>query len=800
MGASNLGNMGSDLDDRRAERDARMNPPEHAPMQGGDLDSFFDDDSTDSLGGGLSLGLDTPATPSAGGFDMGQNTQMLMQGQQNQYGMQGQGYANKQQAKDDMEAKFYDFLTKLGRTGIDFVKDFISSFKLLNPKFWTKWGSNSFVSGLVFCLIGVVTAILGLSIALDIIIAGVLSSMAGVLVLMLNLEKAKCYDSPYNEDTQPVQVPMADEWEINETDGVEEEFDDPFEEEFFEEDDPFEDIDEDDSSGIDPFASGSDVFDPFSSNKSESSVSIEDSVTQLQTFDKGVVTREYLFEVFTRVLPSKNSDFAKVTEIDPDSDTFITWESCLRDAAEVHGAKESSLPELIKLEETMFTIKMTCTRPAGFKLENVAEEISKLYAHSGGNYKAGVFATSLAVGKTCIITVFTNEGGLVTLKDMYSSCRGYMLDTGNHMPVVLGIDEGGKCITYDFKNTESVLITGMTRSGKSWCVQSMLTQMCALVPPSELNLYICDPKDGISDFNSFTLPHVKKFVSGDGNILQTLRSVVKDLAPKRKTIIGNAKCVNIWDFKAKYPSVHFPVIYIVIDEVVTLAERMNKEDKSEFQGLLVELISQLPACGIRAFLVPHVVKNDIIAKTATDLISSRFSVRGDAAHIESSTGTKPKDFPYKLSNKGDMAVRIPDLSPDTLFIHSPAITPSNEGNSQLFDYLRQVWLKIEPDEFEDSVCKNIDGVKEIESKVNNLDLNNVDDIDIFNNTTKVKEKPKNKGLGLFSRRSEKEKVKEVVRNSVDLDDIDDIDIFDNSSIIEERAKDKGGQEDDYFSL
>lgn len=46
---------------------------------------------------------------------------------------------------------------------------------------------------------------------------------------------------------------------------------------------------------------------------------------------------------------------------------------------------------------------------------------------------------------------------------------------------------------------------------------------------------------------------------------------------------------------------------------------------------------------IRAFLIPHVVKNDIIAKI-TDLIRAVF-LYADAGHIESSTGTKPRDFP-----------------------------------------------------------------------------------------------------------------------------------------------------------
>ena len=125
---------------------------------------------------------------------------------------------------------------------------------------------------------------------------------------------------------------------------------------------------------------------------------------------------------------------------------------------------------------------------------------------------------------------------------------------------------------------------------------------------------------------------------------------------------------------------------------------MEKETKKEFQGLLVELISQLPALGIRAFLIPHVVKNDIIAKTATDLVPCKISVFGDAEHIEQTTGAKPKDFPYKLAYTGDMAARITLISPTAFYLHGPVLTTSNPENIELFEYMRRVWGKLEPDE------------------------------------------------------------------------------------------------------
>lgn len=91
---------------------------------------------------------------------------------------------------------------------------------------------------------------------------------------------------------------------------------------------------------------------------------------------------------------------------------------------------------------------------------------------------------------------------MVTIKDTYRYTKDFVLDTKNEMPIILGIDAEGKAITKDFKTINSILVTGMPRSGKSWFVQSRLTQMMFYMKPSELNFYICDPKDDISDFKA----------------------------------------------------------------------------------------------------------------------------------------------------------------------------------------------------------------------------------------------------------------------------------------------------------
>jgi S-DNA-T family DNA segregation ATPase FtsK/SpoIIIE len=288
------------------------------------------------------------------------------------------------------------------------------------------------------------------------------------------------------------------------------------------------------------------------------------------------------------------------------------------------------------------------------------------------------------------------ETALVTIKDAFAKVREEMIDTDNHIPVVLGINEEGDVIWEDLKKINSMLVTGMPRSGKSWFVKSVLAQMAMFLPPEDLHFYLLDPKDDISDFKSMSMPHIRKFVSSDEDILKELRWVVEVEASRRQKIMKEAgNFINYWDLKKSRPNIELPLLYVVIDEVVTLADRMDKETKKEFQGLLSQLVSQLPALGIRIFMIPHVVKNHILKKTITDLIPCRISVRGDADHIESSVGTKASDFVHKLTNQGDMAVKLNNGKAQ--FVHGAVIGESNEKMENFFDFLTQFWLKVNPD-------------------------------------------------------------------------------------------------------
>lgn len=660
-------------DEARYERMNRMNQSDYAPGQN---ETFHDDSDIASI------------------FNTGVNGSQSLFDNQPLVG----GEVQQPVVSTSAEEKILGSMLDIGKKSFGIAQDIIESFKGLTALFWLKYGITGFIMGGILGATGLVTAIFGYSKGWGICTGGLILSAISIIIGMSNVEKAKTCSSQYTEDNstsdeKDTTLPDFNDESLEDF-GNSDEGSDAYDD-YGEDDGDYDDYEEDDDWNFDEVTEPEIVI--------EKPMTEEEALSVLIEVPVGMYTRQYLYDAAMRVLPSVTPNFARIVNIDDEDDEFYDWEEKLRDAAEVTGCNEENLPELSCVSKSLFTVVLECTRPAGLKVEQVAKELANIVSYQNGRRNARVYATVVTVGKKCIFTVNTGDTAMISWKDLMLRETEFVLDSSNYIPVFLGIDQEGKVLMCDFKDVESMIITGMPRMGKSWLAQCIMAQMVTFVSPTELHIYILDPKEGISDFKSFVVPHVKKFESDDTRILDTLRKVVKQEAPKRKKLLGDHGCVNIWDFKKANPNITVPIIYVLIDEVVTLASRMDKDTKVEFRMLLRELISQLPALGIRAILIPHILNDEIIEKKTSDLVPFRVSVCGDEDHIEKATGVKR--FPNRLVNKGDNAIRLSIISPTPFYCHSCVLTKSNDGNKEYIDYIRKVWMKLEPDSIKDSVAK-----------------------------------------------------------------------------------------------
>lgn len=709
----NMGNLASDVDLLRKEREARMNPPEFEIGQGEDDGwNFFDDDN-----GGMSMDESAFGGSSQGFGDSfgGMGGDLGSLGGSVQGGFSNTN-SHSPQSLTATEDKIIDGAVMVGKHAFNGSKELFNGIhdgiKGNNAFYWTVYGKKVMVVGVVISISGVILSLMGLvsniSRGLDVLIGGLMSLAVGVLIFSLNCDKARELGGmEKKESTEPV---IYEEEEFSD-DIFSDIDDDLYEEEYsgWGSDDE-EDIFNDEEEEFDPWSSidEDDYVESVDEVISSEPVDIDEAIESIREIPAHTQTRQYLFEEYSRVLPVINPAFAKLKSISENSDSFIIFDKVLIDASIQVGTNQDKLPQLLELRENQFIIQLKATRPSGLKEEAIANEIANIYSRDeyGAVIHEGVYATTSSVGSSYIINIFKGEDSIISLADTYKEVSDFVLDPNIKKPVVMGVNELGKVWYFDAEKVFSYIISGKPRSGKSWSVVSLVLQLCMYSSPREVQFEVFDVKGTSSDFYSMNehLPHFKKFESVGKRILQRLRHITTVEADRRKKILNEHDVIAIADLKNKGVDVEMPYLYVLIDEIVGLIGTFTKDEHAEFKDLMNVLITQMPNLGIRLILVPHRVTNDIVPKTTYTNVGCIACVRTDSKEIASTLDITKKDFPYDLTNSGDMALKTGEVNKGkTVFCHGVAVTSSNESNVGIYKFVGSLWGKLEPEEEKEQV-------------------------------------------------------------------------------------------------
>lgn len=442
-------------------------------------------------------------------------------------------------------------------------------------------------------------------------------------------------------------------------------------------------------------------------------LTFEAATRDLDRLNPDMYTRQFLYERYEGFLPRKNPDFNKMKALSDSSDEFLHMDTLLREACKFVGIKEENIPLIDKLEENAFVLRLYCKRKGLTKTKDIANEIANAYRfdNNGIVIHEGAYATTTEFGNTLIITLFKGTSTMITLGDIFPKVKDFLLDTHNMIPIILGVDELGQPIYTDFKKMDSVIISGLPRTGKSLFMQSIVAQLCMFMSPKEVQFHIMDLKDGVSDFQGIETGHIKSFSTTTEKCINTIRYIVKELGTERKRFLQSYGFKNILDFKKKHPDIEFPFIYLVVDEMMNLADSMDKEEKAEFQGLLSSLISMMPALGVRVILIPHRIVNDVIAKNSYTLVPCRINVMGKGEELEKAMGVSANSFPYHLTKEGNAAVVLKGFrNGEPFFCHGSLLTADTESEDikEIFSLIDTIWGKVKIEESKDSFEEEVE--------------------------------------------------------------------------------------------
>lgn len=432
--------------------------------------------------------------------------------------------------------------------------------------------------------------------------------------------------------------------------------------------------------------------------------SLESDLEHLN-MQKGTQTRQFIYETLTKGLPSISPKFADMRNLREGSKEWAIWAELIRDAAKQVGTREDLLPDLKDASENPFMFKLTISRTPRMKTQAIADEVVNIYKYDdNGNLEyPNAYATSAESGSRAFISIYKGAKiDMISLADMYASspdAQKFVRDPKTEMPVVIGTTGDGSVKAVDLLKAPAIVVSGEPRSGKSWIVKLILNQMCAYMSPNDLHLYIGDPKNQISEYANYDLPHVRRKEYTVDSVIDMLRYLVNTEAPRRKNIMQQYGYVNVLEFRRDHPEVTFPFLYVVLDEMMSLANAMGKEDAREYRELIERFVSEFPALGMRAIFIPHRVKNDVIPKSVSELISVRITAKSasDASAAENLGLNSASEFPYKLSNAGDVAVRIADINDGVpTYLRAAVLAPDTKGMERLESYIGRYWDKLDP--------------------------------------------------------------------------------------------------------
>ncbi len=213
----------------------------------------------------------------------------------------------------------------------------------------------------------------------------------------------------------------------------------------------------------------------------------------------------------------------------------------------------------------------------------------------------------------------------------------------------LGKDIAGKTMVADLAKMPHLLIAGATGSGKSVCINGIITSMVYKTSPEELRMILIDPK--VVELKVFSsLPHLYlPVVTEPKKAAGALKWAVMEMEQRyQKMSKCNARDLARYNALQANPEDKMPLLVIVIDE---LADLMMVAAKDVEESIC--RIAQLGrACGIHLIVATQRPSADIITGLIKANIPSRiaFMVSSaiDSRVIMDCNGAE------KLLGKGDM--------------------------------------------------------------------------------------------------------------------------------------------------
>jgi S-DNA-T family DNA segregation ATPase FtsK/SpoIIIE len=192
-------------------------------------------------------------------------------------------------------------------------------------------------------------------------------------------------------------------------------------------------------------------------------------------------------------------------------------------------------------------------------------------------------------------------------------------------PLVAWLGKGidGNAVWTDLAKMPHVLVAGTTGSGKSGCVNAILSSILMQASPNDVRLVLVDPKQ--VELNHYeNVPHLLTPVVTSPRLAANVLANLIGEMESRYGIMSQARCRNLAELnrvRAKAGEAPLPHILCVIDELADLM----MVSPAEVEDSIIRLAQKSRATGIHLVLATQRPSTDIITGTIKVNIPSRIA-------------------------------------------------------------------------------------------------------------------------------------------------------------------------------
>ncbi|MCM3782898.1 DNA translocase FtsK [Neobacillus mesonae] len=252
-------------------------------------------------------------------------------------------------------------------------------------------------------------------------------------------------------------------------------------------------------------------------------------------------------------------------------------------------------------------------------------------------------------GKSAIgIEVPNGEVSLVTMREVMETST--FQDAESKLSIAFGRDISGQTIVGNLARMPHLLVAGATGSGKSVCINGIITSILYKAKPSEVKFLMVDPK--MVELNVYNgIPHLLAPVVTDPKRASlALKKIVVEME-KRYELFSKSGARNVEGYNnlmKDNPAAVLPYIVVIVDE---LADLMMVA-ANDVEDAIARLAQMARAAGIHLIIATQRPSVDVITGVIKANIPSRIAF-GVSSQVDSRT-ILDMGGAEKLLGRGDM--------------------------------------------------------------------------------------------------------------------------------------------------